>query len=70
MKGRGKKQGETRSCTLTRNGLACHDATEAYELSLSDMQIPLILNHSEAVVIKTKHRLKAINPHNKAIISF
>ena len=50
--------------------MACHDVTEAYELSLSDMQIPLIENHSEKVVIKTKHRLKAINPHNKAIISF
>ena len=50
--------------------MACHDATEAFELSLSDMQIPLILNHSEAVVIKTKHRLKAINRTIKQLYPF
>ena len=37
--------------------MACHDVTEAYELSLSDMQISFFENHSEKVVIKTKHRL-------------
>ena len=50
--------------------MACHDVTEAYELSLSDMKIPLIENHSEKVVIILNTGLKQLTRTIKQLYPF